>query len=90
MELTICISDYKQAAKFGRFFQNEILQTGSKKYELLMVLGEGTFGQVLLSWEHTTKIYAAIKVLEDKNNIIQEVDIQFNLLYWQKKHQNSK
>ena len=50
------------------------------RYEILRVLGKGSFGQVLKVYDHKTKQYAALKIVRNERRFLQQAKREVKIL----------
>nr|XP_033339879.1 dual specificity tyrosine-phosphorylation-regulated kinase 4-like [Megalopta genalis] len=52
----------------------------SYRYEILEVIGKGSFGQVIRAWDHKTAQYIAIKIIRNKKRFHHQALIEVQIL----------
>lgn len=58
------------------------------RYEVLNVLGSGSFAQVCKCWDHKNKVEVAVKVLKSHRRFLEQGQIELKVLSFLKKHAN--
>ncbi|XP_067621362.1 dual specificity tyrosine-phosphorylation-regulated kinase 2 [Eurosta solidaginis] len=50
------------------------------RYEILEVIGKGSFGQVIRAMDHKTNTYVAIKIIRNKRRFLNQAVVELNIL----------
>lgn len=74
------IQDYSNIHKFN--FKDHICY----RYEIVSNLGNGSFGRVFNVFDHKTKRHVAVKIFLNKNEIINQSEIEADILALMNKH----
>jgi dual specificity tyrosine-phosphorylation-regulated kinase 2/3/4 len=60
------------------------------KYEVMQLLGKGSFGQVLRCYDHKEKDYVAVKIIKNKKRFHQQAAIELKILEFISKNDQSE
>lgn len=61
------------------------------RYEVLKVLGKGSFGQVIKCFDHKRKVTVAVKIIKNNKKFFKQAEIEERILRHMKEHnQNSE
>lgn len=50
------------------------------RYEILEVIGKGSFGQVIRALDHKTNTHVAIKIIRNKKRFLNQAVVELNIL----------
>ena len=67
---------YANSAEFSQVLHDHI----SYRYEILEVIGKGSFGQVIKALDHLTKKHVAIKIIRNKKRFHHQALVEVRIL----------
>lgn len=87
----------RQASKFNNYgFDDEngdynfvIADHLAFRYEVMQLLGRGSFGQVLRAFDHKEKDYVAVKIIKNKKRFHQQAGVELKILDYISKYDTS-
>jgi myosin III len=71
---------YKPYSQYSQIIKFDELQSPDAHWELLESIGEGTYGEVFKARNLKTGQYAAVKVMESINEVIEEIEEEYMIL----------
>ena len=71
---------YKPYSQYSQIIKFDELQAPDNYWELLESIGEGTYGEVFKARNLKTGQYAAVKVMESINEVIEEIEEEYMIL----------
>ena len=80
--VTRSYSNYSQVIKFDE------LETPDNQWTLLESIGEGTYGEVFKARNVKTNSYAAVKIMESINEVVEEIEEEYLILNELSNHPN--
>lgn len=79
---------YKPYSQYSQIIKFDELQSPDNQWELLESIGEGTYGEVFKARNMQTGQYAAVKVMESINEVIEEIEEEYLILRDLSNHPN--
>jgi myosin III len=79
---------YKPYSQYSQIINFDQLEAPDSYYELLESIGEGTYGEVFKAKNLKTGQYAAVKVMETINDVIEEIEEEYVILRDLTNHSN--
>ena len=79
---------YKQYSQYSQNIKFDELESPETKWLLLESIGEGTYGEVFKARNLQTKQFAAVKVMESINEVIEEIEEEYKILNELSNHPN--
>ena len=79
---------YKPYSQYSQIIKFDELQSPDNYWELLESIGEGTYGEVFKARNLQTGNYAAVKVMESINEVIEEIEEEYMILKDLSNHPN--
>lgn len=79
---------YKPYSQYSQIIKFDELQAPDNDWELLESIGEGTYGEVFKARNLKTGQYAAVKVMESINEVIEEIEEEYMILRDLSNHPN--
>lgn len=79
---------YKPYSQYSQIIKFDELQSPDNQWELLESIGEGTYGEVFKARNIQTGQYAAVKVMESINEVIEEIEEEYMILRDLSNHPN--
>lgn len=71
---------YKPYSQYSQIIKFDELQSPDGRWELLESIGEGTYGEVFKARNAKTGEYAAVKIMESVNEVIEEIEEEYIVL----------